>query len=106
MLIRGESHVQGRQATEKDVVQIRDVATKAWFNTYLNIYAATTVNHLLEASYNEHHLKKRLQEQLFLVVEEGNDIVGFANLFTVKNYIYQLIMLNQNRNIQVMVQHC
>ncbi len=38
-----------RQATEKDVVQIRDVATKAWFNTYLNIYA-TTVNHLLEAS--------------------------------------------------------
>lgn len=27
-----------RQATEKDVVQIRDVATKAWFNTYLNIY--------------------------------------------------------------------
>ncbi|MFG6183164.1 GNAT family N-acetyltransferase, partial [Staphylococcus aureus] len=32
-----------RQATEKDVVQIRDVATKAWFNTYLNIYAATTV---------------------------------------------------------------
>lgn len=68
-----------RQATEKDVVQIRDVATKAWFNTYLNIYAATTVNHLLEASYNEHHLKKRLQEQLFLVVEEGNDIVGFAN---------------------------
>ncbi len=68
-----------RQATEKDVVQIRDVATKAWFNTYLNIYAATTVNHLLEASYNEHHLKKRLQEQLVLVVEEGNDIVGFAN---------------------------
>ncbi len=39
-----------RQATEKDVVQIRDVATKAWFNTYLNIYAATTVNHLLEAN--------------------------------------------------------
>ena len=63
-----------RQATEKDVVQIRDVATKAWFNTYLNIYAATTVNHLLEASYNEHHLKKRLQEQLFLVVEEGNEL--------------------------------
>lgn len=95
-----------RQATEKDVVQIRDVATKAWFNTYLNIYAATTVNHLLEASYNEHHLKKRLQEQLFLVVEEGNDIVGFANFIYGKNYIYQLIMLNQNRNIQVMVQHC
>ncbi len=50
-----------RQATEGSC-QIRDVATKAWFNTYLNIYAATTVNHLLEASYNEHHLKKRLQQ--------------------------------------------
>ncbi|EHJ08732.1 GNAT family N-acetyltransferase [Staphylococcus simiae] len=68
-----------RQATEKDAVAIRDVATKAWFNTYLNIYAAQTVNELLEASYNEHHLKKRLQDQLFLVVEEDNDIVGFAN---------------------------
>lgn len=54
-----------RQATEKDVVAIRDVATKAWYNTYLNIYAASTVNELLAASYNETHLKKRLNEQLF-----------------------------------------
>ena len=55
-----------RQATEKDVVQIRDVATKAWFNTYLNIYAATTVNHLLEASYNEHHLKEKTSRTIIL----------------------------------------
>lgn len=68
-----------RQATEKDVVAIRDVATKAWYNTYLNIYAASTVNELLAASYNETHLKKRLNEQLFLVAEEGSEIVGFAN---------------------------
>ncbi len=34
---------------------------------------------MIEASYNEHHLKKRLQEKLFLVVEEGNDIVDFDN---------------------------
>ncbi len=95
-----------RQATEKNVVQIRDVATKAWFNTYLNIYAATTVNHLLEASYNEHHLKKRLQEQLFLVVEEVMASLALLTSLTVRIYIYQLIMLNQNRNIQVMVQHC
>ena len=46
-----------RQATENDVVAIRDVATKAWYNTYLNIYAAT-VNELLAASYNETHLKR------------------------------------------------
>ena len=68
-----------RQATEKDVVAIRDVATKAWYNTYLNIYAASTVNELLAASYNETHLKKRLNEQLFLVAEEDSEIVGFAN---------------------------
>lgn len=66
-----------RQATEKDVVAIRDVATKAWYNTYLNIYAASTVNELLAASYNETHLKKRLNEQLFLVAEEDSEIVGF-----------------------------
>ena len=39
-----------RKATAEDVVSIRDVATKAWYNTYLNIYAAKTVNELLAAS--------------------------------------------------------
>ncbi|MEJ7343696.1 GNAT family N-acetyltransferase, partial [Staphylococcus epidermidis] len=53
--------------------------TKAWYNTYLNIYAASTINELLAASYNEEHLKKRMQEQLFLVAEEDEEIVGFAN---------------------------
>ncbi|WP_437750457.1 N-acetyltransferase family protein [Staphylococcus shinii] len=67
-----------RRATPKDVVGIRDVATKAWYNTYLNIYAAKTVNELLAASYNGQHLLKRLEDQLFLVVEEYNEIIGFA----------------------------
>ena len=68
-----------RKATADDVVGIRDVATKAWYNTYLNIYAAKTVNELLAASYNEQHLLKRLEDQLFLVVEEDENIIGFAN---------------------------
>lgn len=68
-----------RKATPKDVVGIRDVATKAWYNTYVNIYAAKTVNELLAASYNEQHLLKRLEDQLFLVVEEDENIIGFAN---------------------------
>lgn len=67
-----------RRATPEDVVGIRDVATKAWYNTYLNIYAAKTVNELLDASYNGQHLLKRLEDQLFLVVEEDNEIIGFA----------------------------
>ncbi|MDW4419482.1 GNAT family N-acetyltransferase [Staphylococcus saprophyticus] len=68
-----------RKATPKDVVGIRNVATKAWYNTYMNIYAAKTVNELLAASYNEQHLLKRLEDQLFLVVEEDENIIGFAN---------------------------
>lgn len=68
-----------REATANDVVAIRDVATKAWYNTYLNIYAASTINELLAASYNEQHLKKRLEDQLFLVAEENEEIIGFAN---------------------------
>ena len=68
-----------RKATPKDVVGIRDVATKAWYNTYMNIYAAKTVNELLAASYNEQHLLNRLKDQLFLVVEEDENIIGFAN---------------------------
>lgn len=68
-----------RKVTPQDVVGIRDVATKAWYNTYMNIYAAKTVNELLAASYNEQHLLKRLEDQLFLVVEEDENIIGFAN---------------------------
>lgn len=68
-----------RKAAPEDVVGIRDVATKAWYNTYMNIYAAKTVNELLAASYNEQHLLKRLEDQLFLVVEEDENIIGFAN---------------------------
>ncbi|MBI5971672.1 GNAT family N-acetyltransferase [Staphylococcus caledonicus] len=68
-----------REATANDVVAIRDIATKAWYNTYLNIYAASTINELLAASYNEQHLKKRLEEQLFLVAKDEDEIVGFAN---------------------------
>lgn len=68
-----------REATQADVQGIRDVATKAWYNTYLNIYAATTVNAFLEASYNEHNLLQRLEDQLFLVIEEDDQIIAFAN---------------------------
>ncbi|MTV21247.1 GNAT family N-acetyltransferase [Staphylococcus delphini] len=68
-----------RIATPDDVIGIRDVATKAWYNTYLNIYAASTVNELLAASYNEEHLRKRLEEQLFMVAMEDQEVVGFAN---------------------------
>ncbi|HEC2188594.1 TPA: GNAT family N-acetyltransferase [Staphylococcus delphini] len=68
-----------RIATPDDVIGIRDVATKAWYNTYLNIYAASTVNELLTASYNEEHLRKRLEEQLFMVAIEDQEVVGFAN---------------------------
>ncbi|MFZ8102120.1 GNAT family N-acetyltransferase, partial [Staphylococcus arlettae] len=53
-----------RTATPYDVIGIRNVATNAWYNTYLNIYAAKTVNELLAASYNEEHLKKRLESHL------------------------------------------
>ncbi|MBA8764091.1 GNAT family N-acetyltransferase [Staphylococcus coagulans] len=68
-----------RIATPDDVIGIRDVATKAWYNTYLNIYAASTVNELLAASYNEEHLRKRLEDQLFIVAIENKEVVGFAN---------------------------
>lgn len=74
-----------RRATPEDVIGIRNVATKAWYNTYLNIYAATTVNELLAASYNEAHLYKRLEEQLFLVAVEDGEIVGFANFIEGKD---------------------
>ncbi len=37
-----------RQGSEKDVVEIRDVGSKGWFNRQLNIQGGRRVNELLE----------------------------------------------------------
>ena len=81
-----------RKATTNDVIAIR-VATKL-------AYAVSTIN---EASYNEHHLKA-IRRSTFLVVEENNEIVGFANFIYGKELYLAAHYVHQVYNIKVMEQ--
>lgn len=68
-----------RKAAQDDIVQIKNVVTKAWHDTYKNIMAASTSVQFLEASFSTSRLEKRIKDTLFLVAEVDGEIVGFAN---------------------------
>lgn len=68
-----------RKAAQDDIVQIKNVVTKAWHDTYKNIMTASTSVQFLEASFSTSRLEKRIKETLFLVAEVDGEIVGFAN---------------------------
>lgn len=68
-----------RKATLEDYSGIKTVASQAWYDTYTNIYTASTVTAFLNASYSKEMLQKRIKESDFFVAEEEGKIVGFAN---------------------------
>ena len=47
-----------RKATIEDYSGIKNVASKAWYDTYTNIYTASTVTAFLNASYSKEMLQK------------------------------------------------
>lgn len=68
-----------RRATIEDYSGIKNVASKAWYDTYTNIYTASTVTAFLNASYSKEMLQKRINESDFFIAETDSKIVGFAN---------------------------
>ncbi|MEB6300765.1 GNAT family N-acetyltransferase [Mammaliicoccus sciuri] len=68
-----------RKATIEDYSGIKNVASKAWYDTYTNIYTASTVTAFLNASYSKEMLQKRINDSDFFVAEDEDKIVGFAN---------------------------
>ncbi|GGI39657.1 GNAT family N-acetyltransferase [Mammaliicoccus stepanovicii] len=71
--------VNVRSATIEDYSGIKNVASKAWYDTYTNIYTASTVTAFLNASYSREMLEKRINDSDFFVAESDGKIVGFAN---------------------------
>lgn len=93
-----------RKATTNDVIAIRMQLQKAWYNTYLNIYAVSTINELLAASYNEHHLKSDQKINFFQLLKKIMKLQDLLTLSMVKNYTQPHIMFTQVYNIKVMEQ--
>lgn len=71
--------VKIRKAEKQDIPKIKSTATKAWYDTYQNLRAASTIVQFLEASYSEERLEKRLKDSLFLVAENEEEVIGFAS---------------------------
>lgn len=80
MVDRGEVFMtKVRKATVGDYSGIKNVASKAWYDTYTNIYTASTVTAFLNASYSKEMIEKRINDSDFYVAEEDGKIIGFAN---------------------------
>lgn len=73
-----------RHMREDDVESVQDVARTSWNSTYEDIIPLDVQANFLKMAYNSEQLQRRLEHSLFLVAEEGERIVGFANYSTVK----------------------
>lgn len=71
-----------RIATLEDIAQIRKVAEETWPETYANIISAEQITYMLNGMYSVDKLQASIlaDDELFLVAEENNAIVGFAGI--------------------------
>ncbi|MGG0716973.1 GNAT family N-acetyltransferase [Robertmurraya massiliosenegalensis] len=73
-----------RESQIDDVKQIQEIARKSWHATYEGIIPLEIQNQFLSSAYNEEMLQRRISHSLFLVAEEKEKIIGFANFSPVK----------------------
>ncbi|MGD6960508.1 GNAT family N-acetyltransferase [Rossellomorea aquimaris] len=64
--------------TELDIENIRNVATLAWRDTYSSFIPKKIQEKVLIEAYSEEEMNNRLTSSLSLVVEENNEILGYA----------------------------
>ena len=68
-----------RKATREDCRAIRQVAETTWHHTYEGIIPSVIQERFLQAAYSDEALERRIGASLFLVAEEGREVVGFAH---------------------------
>lgn len=68
-----------RKMEEKDITAIQDIAVKTWHATYNGIIPIEVQNNFLKMAYNESRLNARINNSIFLVAEQDNQLKGFAN---------------------------
>lgn len=80
-----------RRAYEKDIPLIRDMSMKVWPQTYSTILSPEQIEYMLGMMYSEQSLTKQMQDKHeFIIVNDGNEPVGFASFSLVETGIYKL----------------
>lgn len=86
--------VQIRKANIDDVPKIKKIASMAWYDTYAKIMEIDTIGKFLEAAYNDERLERRIKESLFLVAENDDEVIGFANFINGNELFLSAIYVN------------
>jgi GNAT superfamily N-acetyltransferase len=68
-----------RDAVAADAAEVRAVASRAWRDTYRDLLRPATVEAFVEAAYSVEMVERRIDRSTFLVVEDGDRIIAFAN---------------------------
>ncbi|WP_414047303.1 N-acetyltransferase family protein [Macrococcus equi] len=83
-----------RKATNEDVPKIKKIASMAWYDTYAKLMEAGTIAKFLEAAYNDERLERRIGDSLFLVAENEDEVIGFANFINGTELFLSAIYVN------------
>ncbi|SFQ19325.1 GNAT family N-acetyltransferase [Parafilimonas terrae] len=80
-----------RRATETDIPTIHKMAHAIWPPTFGDILSADQINYMLNLIYSEASLLSQLKEgHIFLLAEEGDIPIAYADYSLLKNGIYKL----------------
>ncbi|AQY50255.1 GNAT family acetyltransferase [Listeria weihenstephanensis FSL R9-0317] len=71
--------VQIRKGTFEDIEAIQDIAVKSWHDTYEEIIPRAVQDRFLDMFYNLETLKTRVAATPFAVLEQDEDVIGFAS---------------------------
>lgn len=85
------SNIIIRDATKIDIKIIHDLVYEIWPNAYGEILSSNQLNYMLELIYSETALQNQFDENHnFLIVEEDNKPIAFADYGLLKKHIYKL----------------
>ena len=81
-----------RNADEKDVLLIREIAYKVWPDVYTSILPEGQVTYMLGLIYSEESLKNQLLQlhHHFLILEQGGQAAGFASYSKEGDHLFKL----------------
>lgn len=76
-----KSTFQLRDADERDVALIQELAAKVWPQTYASILSPEQIRYMLEMSYSTAALEKQMREgHQFYIALRGQEPIGFASV--------------------------
>jgi ribosomal protein S18 acetylase RimI-like enzyme len=99
--MHANSNIIIREATIKDVPLINQLAQAIWPFTYKEILSPNQLDYMLELIYSETSLQQQFNKgHNFLIVEEDNKPVAFADYSLLKDAVYKLNKIYVLQNLQ------